>query len=219
MIFLIGKPDKDRQGSGFPNLNSAPGESGGVDLQNIVNETEPEEPGEPDEQEEPEPKTPHIGTTATVEGKHIVRSDEIVTLKDEVEYRGLDKGKTYTIEGVLMDKKTEQPIRINGKEITASEMFTAKEDGGTVLMEFKTDAAVLAGKTTVVFETVSYKGVKTAEHADINDKGQTVEFRKKKKKTGKKRPPSKTGDDSNIFIVMMICLVSVSLAAVTRIHY
>lgn len=117
-----------------------------------------------------------LKTNATVDGKHVIVSDKVVDLVDEVTYTNLTVGKEYTIKGKLMDKKTGKPVKVNGKEITASQKITARTPNGSAKLTFKADAKALKGKTTVVFEELYYGKVKIGEHADLKDKNQTVRF-------------------------------------------
>ena len=47
---------------------------------------------------------------------------------------------------------------------------------GSVVVHFTFAGSTLAGKTVVVFESVSYEGKECAVHADLNDEGQTIYF-------------------------------------------
>ena len=73
-----------------------------------------------------EPEKPTLGTTATVNGKHTADPTGEITIVDVVEYTGLTPGKLYTISGVLMDKATNQPLLVDGAEITAEVEFTSE---------------------------------------------------------------------------------------------
>ena len=75
-----------------------------------------------------------------------------------------------------MDKSTRKSADTGRKEITTSITFTPAEPDGTVTVEFTVDASLLAGKTTVVFESLSKEGKELAVHADIDDEGQTVHW-------------------------------------------
>ncbi len=121
---------------------------------------------------------PEIGTTATNDktGDHTALAETEVTLTDTVSYTGLAAGKTYTVTGTLMDKETGKAIQVDGKDVTANAEFTAEAGEGTVDLKFTFDGSALAGKTTVVFESVSYDGVEIAVHADLEDEGQTIYF-------------------------------------------
>ena len=135
-----------------------------------------------------EGQTVHIpdGHTSAVDADtkdHIANADKDVTIVDTVAYSNVLAGKEYTVNGTLMDKKTGEPLLIDGKKVTASTTFTAPtpEDGakyvsGTVDVTFKFDGSSLANKTVVVFEDMIHKGNSVFTHADINDKEQTVHF-------------------------------------------
>ncbi|BDQ46977.1 hypothetical protein EfsSVR2330_21640 [Enterococcus faecalis] len=125
---------------------------------------------------------PEIGTTAM--GKYTnqpkVNPLTKVTITDTVKYSNLIVGKTYTVNGVLMDKEAsikagkDVPLLVNGKEVTASKVFIAENPDGTISLDFIFDASALAGKETVVFENVYRDGRLVASHIDIHDEGQTV---------------------------------------------
>ncbi len=122
------------------------------------------------------PETIH--TTATSEdGTHVQEPHKQVTITDRVDYENAVIGKKYTVSGVLMDKNTREALLDdNGKQITHSMTFTATATSGYVDMPFTFDAALLAGKTTVVFETLYRDGRQVAVHNDINDVPQTITF-------------------------------------------
>ncbi|HAP3825245.1 TPA: VaFE repeat-containing surface-anchored protein [Enterococcus faecalis] len=125
---------------------------------------------------------PKIGTTAI--GKYTnqqkVTPLKKVTITDTVKYSNLIIGKTYTVNGVLMDKEEsitagkDVPLLVNGKQITASKVFVAKNPNGMISLDFVFDASALAGKEIVVFENIYRDGRLVASHTDIHDKGQTV---------------------------------------------
>lgn len=125
---------------------------------------------------------PEIGTTAM--GKYTnqqkVNPLSRVTITDAVKYSNLIVGKTYTVNGVLMDKEAsiqagkDVPLLVNGKEVTATKVFVAENPDGTIALDFVFDASALAGKETVVFENVYRDGRLVASHTDIHDKGQTI---------------------------------------------
>lgn len=119
---------------------------------------------------------PKIETTATdVEnGTHTSNADEEVTVKDVVRYEKLIPGTTYTMEGILYDKETNEPLLDkDGNEVTSSVTFTPTAAAGSVEILFTFDGSLLAGKTLVAFETCSYEGKTVAVHADITDRDQT----------------------------------------------
>ena len=126
---------------------------------------------------------PTLGTTATVDGQHTAEPTGEITIVDVVEYTGLTPGKTYTISGVLMDKATNQPLLVDGAEITAEVEFTPESADGTVELTYTLDSSTLGGSTIVVFETLYQDGVEIAAHTDINDEAQTVEITEPEKPT------------------------------------
>lgn len=153
---------------------------------------------------------PKIGTKATdaKSGKHSVKAGK-VTINDVVKYQNLEKGKTYTLKGTLMDKKTGKAVKVNGKEVTATASFVAGGDtvsnekdtvvgdvdkdaaedaiqktervSGEATVTFKFDASGLGGKTLVAFEHLYEGEAEIANHTDIKDKAQSVDIIKVKK--------------------------------------
>ena len=121
-----------------------------------------------------EPEKPTLGTTATVDGSHIADPTGEISIVDVVGYTGLTPGETYTVSGVLMDKSINQPLLVDGAEVTAEVEFTPEAADGTVELTYTLDASTLAGTTIVVFETLYSDGVEIAAHADINDEAQTI---------------------------------------------
>ena len=98
-----------------------------------------------------------------------------VKVTDKVEYSHLVAGKTYTVTGEVHDTKTGDVLKVNGKTVTAEKAFTAEESHGSVTVDFSFDSYDLAGKTLVVYETLTdAKGAKLAEHKDKDDVSQQV---------------------------------------------
>ncbi|MFR5505062.1 MAG: VaFE repeat-containing surface-anchored protein [Lachnospiraceae bacterium] len=93
---------------------------------------------------------------------------------DTVLYSSLLPGKEYTVTGTLMNKETGEPVLIDGEKVTASTTFTAEKAEGSVEVVFEFDASAIAGITVVAFESMEYKGIEVAVHADITDEDQTV---------------------------------------------
>lgn len=122
------------------------------------------------------PDEPQIKTTATVNGEKKAEPKGEVTITDTVSYSGLTPGKTYKLSGVLMDKSTGSNLLVEGKEVTAEKEFTPDSASGIEEIAFTFDASALAGKSVVVFESLTHVGKEVAIHADITDKDQTVEF-------------------------------------------
>lgn len=121
---------------------------------------------------------PKIGTSAaglTGEKELDVLGD--TTIIDTVSFENLIVGQTYTLKGVLMDKATGAALLVDGQEITAEKTFIPKAAAGTVEISFTVNAALLKGKSVVVFESLEYNEREIAVHADIEDEGQTVIFK------------------------------------------
>ena len=129
-------------------------------------------------------KIPHIRTTASDrDGNKEILADGSVVIQDTVSYDGLpvaNADDTYTMTGTLMDKETGESVKdASGNPITASTSFHNTTESGTVILEFRVSdaAAVLEGKTVVVYEVITDKdGKEIAKHEDIEDKDQTVHF-------------------------------------------
>lgn len=119
---------------------------------------------------------PKIHTTAKDQTTKInhTEANKTATIVDTVSYTNLLPGREYTVSGILMNKETGKAVLADGKEITASTTFTPEKSEGSVDVVFTFDASVVAPKTVVAFETLTYKKIKIAGHADITDKDQTV---------------------------------------------
>ena len=121
---------------------------------------------------------PEIGTQAidSETGEHMANADDKVKLIDTIQYKGLVPNLKYTATGTLMDAKTGEPVLINDKQVTAKTTFTPKTSSGTVDVVFEFDGSSLAGKTTVVFESVTQDKKEIAVHADLEDGDQQIFF-------------------------------------------
>ena len=119
---------------------------------------------------------PEIHTTAKDQttGINHTEATKDATIVDTVFYTHLLPGREYTVTGTLMDQATNKPILVNGKEVTAETTFTAEKSEGSVDVIFTFDASAIEGTTVVAFETLTYKGIEIAVHAEIEDKDQTV---------------------------------------------
>lgn len=138
-------------------------------------------------------KVPEIGTQATADGKKEITTSDRVKIEDVVSYKNLTPGKEYTVKGILMNKKTGEPLLVDGKEIRSSFTFKPDAPDGEITVTFVFDASGLTTATEiVVFESLYRDGVEIAAHADIEDEGQTVKL----------TPPTpdipQTGDNSNV---------------------
>lgn len=155
---------------------------------------------------------PEVKTTATVNGAKKATAANNMTIVDKVEYKDLVIGKEYTIKGKLMDKGTNKPLLIDGKEVTSELTFTADKKDGFKDLVFKFDGSKLGGKTLVVFEDIYQDGNLIATHADINDVAQTIDI--------EKVPPTpKTGYDNpfnTLPLVMTIAFGTLSTLLIKR---
>ena len=136
---------------------------------------------------------PELKTTAMIDGEKEAEVKDEITIEDVVEYKHLVPGKEYTIKGILMDKSTNEPFKVDGKEITSEVTFVPEEPNGEVVVSFTFDASGITQTTElVVFETLYLDGIEIAAHADIEDEGQTVTV------TLPAPPVPQTGDESNL---------------------
>ncbi|HAZ0693253.1 TPA: VaFE repeat-containing surface-anchored protein [Enterococcus faecium] len=121
---------------------------------------------------------PSVRTTATYRptGLKVVNPLMKITITDAVKYHDLIVGKTYTVNGILMDKSTEKPVLVDDKEITSTLTFVAERIDGTVNLDFVLDARALRGKEVVIFEDLLRDGVLLASHAELTDKDQTIKI-------------------------------------------
>lgn len=118
---------------------------------------------------------PELKTTASIDGDKEVEVQDKITIDDIVEYKHLVPGKEYIIKGVLMNKATDKPFTVDGKEIISEVSFVPEKPNGEVKVSFTFDAGGITENTEiVVFETLYLDGTELAAHADIEDEGQTV---------------------------------------------
>jgi hypothetical protein len=126
-------------------------------------------------------------------GGNVVDDDQI-EIVDTVILGNLVPGRTYTINGVLMDQDTNELL--TGKEITATATITVGEGtitgtngekttvtkydkdlnhvNGTVELTFRLGTEEITDKTVVVFEKLMHNDVEVNRHEDINDRAQFV---------------------------------------------
>lgn len=112
------------------------------------------------------------------EGTHISYAAKDCKITDVVRCDGLIEGRSYTLKGVLVDAETAQPIKVDGKEVTAEKTFKARYDSVEEQpMTFGPfDASKLAGTKVVVFEELYDNETNTlaSEHKDTSDEYQTI---------------------------------------------
>ena len=166
-----------------------------------------------------------LNTTAIdlISGTHEAIAKKDVTIRDNVDHFGLIEDQEYVLKGILMDQKTEEPLLIDGKPITAEKTVQITEADGTVNMDFTLNASELNNHSIVVYEYLYHDGQLIASHEDINDEDQTITF-----KVGSLKPtlpPNKgggllsalkTGDFSDItpFAIALIGTGSIILSIV-----
>ena len=95
-------------------------------------------------------------------------------IEDTVTYSNLIPKKEYIVTGILMDKESGEPLLINDEYVTATASFTPAGKDGQISLRFMFDGSSLVGKTVVVFESLFYKNIEVAVHADIDDEAQSV---------------------------------------------
>lgn len=128
-------------------------------------------------------------------GMHITEANRRTVIVDTVAYSNVIAGRVYEVRGVLMDRKTGQPVKTKDGKVTASVKFKATENGpvyegqeqfyeegtgdvrlvsGTVSLTFTFDAEEYAGRSLVAFEDLYTGGKLAGMHRDIKDRAQTV---------------------------------------------
>lgn len=94
--------------------------------------------------------------------------------RDDVTYSNLVPGRVYTLTATLMDKSTSEPVKVGEAIVTASTTFTPTQSSGTQSVWFECNTSDFAGKTLVVFETLSTGARIVAAHEDLEDEAQTL---------------------------------------------
>ncbi len=124
-------------------------------------------------------------------GTHAACAAEDTVLQDTVSYEGLRPGRTYELRGVLYDRGTGEPLRINGEEAGTRLEFAPDSSGGSVRTEFRLDASALAGRSAAACEYLYLNGREISRHDDPDDEEQTVRFPRLKSAA---RSPDGTGE-------------------------
>ena len=122
---------------------------------------------------------PEIKTTlvSVDTDEHIVPVvDADVVLEDTVTYKNLIPGEEYVLKGVLIDKKTGNPVEIDGHKIEGTTPFTPTSAEGSEVVTFTFNSLALKGTTVVAFEELYHNDVLITIHADVDDENQTVDI-------------------------------------------
>lgn len=133
------------------------------------------------------PLHPSIATNAidVATGDRVGTNGKDVVIEDTVSYKELEKDHEYTVKGILMDKETEQPILVDGRQVTAEKTFVADSDNdgnlgngaeGDVTLEYNFSSLDLGGKTVVCYASIYYEDEEIANHNDINAEEQSIHF-------------------------------------------
>lgn len=107
-------------------------------------------------------------------GDNILHPTDKETIVDTVRYKELIPGKTYTLKGIVVDKKTGKAVMNNGKKVEFTKTFTAHNANGEVKAEVVFDAHHYWNRDLVVYETIYYTGFELARHRDLQDQSQTL---------------------------------------------
>lgn len=128
----------------------------------------------------PEPSNP---TVATKVNPKEIKAAKDQTFTDTVTLNNLTVGTEYTITGMLMDKSTQSEVAAKCSPVT----FTADAASMEKEMTFTVDASSFAGKSLVVFETLSWTEdgeSKSVGHNDYEDASQTLTVKKDEEPSG-----------------------------------
>lgn len=127
-------------------------------------------------------KLPSCGTSASdgITKLQVGYASKTAIFRDSVDYYNLIVGDWYSTTLTLhlnKDGKDAGPLKdANGNLITATVKFQAKTTDGSVKVEVKYDASLLAGETITAFETIRTKGYEVCGHTEITDEGQQIHY-------------------------------------------
>lgn len=141
---------------------------------------------------------PTIKTSAS-DNRHDISRDDVSlrpssNIYDIVSMTGLIPGKTYTIEGQVIEKSSEEPVTLkdttsattNGtnlvvtlseNNLSATTTFTAVGESQDVVFRYIFDSSYYAGKSVVVVEDLYYGDDLIATHRDLTDTDQTLTYK------------------------------------------
>lgn len=117
----------------------------------------------------------NIGTQADIDKTvDAIDKDSVIVLRDKVKYVGLIPDKSYSLNAILMNKKTGEVFTDSqGNTYTVSKTFVAEASEGTVELEISVKASELT-TSVVYYEALEVDGIECIFHADIEDKGQSI---------------------------------------------
>ncbi len=146
---------------------------------------------------------PEIKTTAkdSVTLNNVADPSATTTSIDTISHTNLIPDKEYEIKTVLLDKETQKPLIIDGKEITGTTKYKPVSASGQVDVSVTYNSSLLAGKQVVFFEYIYTDGKLVALHADINDGGQTITY---PPETPPNTPPTGDGAPLGLIICLMV---------------
>lgn len=120
---------------------------------------------------------PSVGTTLISDAtrEHVAPVDTMISLTDTVKVSNVVVGEIYSINGILMNLATGEPLKdAAGNEITGTTTFTATSTYMEVNVVFRFNSSLLANTTVVAFESLLSNGIPVATHNDLSDLEQTV---------------------------------------------
>lgn len=140
---------------------------------------------------------PTIKTSASSNKSSVHRDNVLLSsssnIYDTVSMTGLIPGKTYTIEGQVIEKSSEEPVALkstsaktNGtnldvtlseNNLSATTTFTAVGESQDVVFHYIIDSTYYAGRSVVVVEDLYYGDDLIATHRDLTDTDQTLTYR------------------------------------------
>jgi len=138
--------------------------------------------------------------TNSKDGSKDVAASGIVKIIDKVKY--CLKAKTeFTVKGILMDKKTEKPLLIDGKPVEQTIVFIPENTCGETEMVYEFDATGLGGMEIVIFEDV-YQGEELLiRHRDFANLNETFYLHVPTPDTGFATKTLEGGNENNIIFI------------------
>lgn len=124
-------------------------------------------------------RVPGITTRAqdTTTSSHEGTSAQATRIEDQVFYSNLTPGRTYHLDGSLVERGTGEPISVDGSEVTSTADFTPEASSGEVTVTFDLpESSELAGRDVVVYERLSCDDTVVARHENPEDQEQTVSY-------------------------------------------